>query len=1568
MAAFAAREDVDKAKSKSWLESAQESTDAWLSNFGYGNGPKAVAVVEPPAMDIKLPTKEEWHAAAPWRDMDPPKQLPSTPSGTPAAMPSNAPRTGAVGSSMITTGDRSPALRPGESANVQMADPDPNSDDEQWARSEARRLGIDPEKAVQVGNTEGGFKQRARQNMQGSPAYSPYQLYIGGSDNPGLGDEALAAGIDPRDPNQSHAAITFALEHAAKNGWRAFQGAAAAGIGDWDGIRGQAAPQAQQQRSGPMPEDAPNGGRQTAERPTQFAEGLSWDEAIAACGLAGVSWFTAKTGRTPKTVAEVKQAAQVSNAWDAQNGMHGIEATARLMRDEYGIAATVVDGVDFERVRRDVQSGNPVMFDTDSGSAGHYYTVSGARQRADGQWEYDLGTSATDLKASGGKRWYTESEIPGLGFGRPYKTVYMDNPQSPAPSPTAGRQSLNTGDGPPPPESPVVASAGDSSSPGTGPETAWSPDSQASPDRAGPSFQGATGRSGGAGTMFRAPLSAAPQEVGNDGQPTSTYNDPDAGGTITQLLPYNESAPVGADGAGAPNSPSVTPGVPSSPNIVLQPPGTPPTPNGNWEPVQTIPNPQRPPATDPGEWLANDSHSTPAAPEPPSAWQTAQNTASNVGSTLVEAGRAGVNAFTESATRLPTIPEALQTPAPDPIIGHGIRASQAAASAAGDVVGRRVLEGFGGDPTTEVTTINVPGYGPVVVTAGDVAGLVGQAVLDPGNLVGGGEARTAGRAAVEAVKPVVREAGSMAARGARALGEEGARQLMDLTPSPRMMQAGEGGGEAARRAERLTVEQIQDRIDRVTELRGRARAEGDAALDAKAGDVLAELSSDLVDARNARLNLEPAITSDVGRRAETLPQTEARAERTLTRDGQTGFSGQPARPDELSGPMSVPTDMAGRQNAIMPFDPASTALGAGAGTETDENGNPVGVDPLRAAAGMAMGAVVGTPQGKRLVMRAARGAKQAAPPNLLEIMQGIRFSWGMLGNFAGGVVNASGAPIEIGLGVPSEAFRMGVLHQRPAATIYQWVETLAGLKQGVRDMLGTVIGQVPASVRNSPDFRPPLNERMQGTGGKIAGHIIEAPGRLATQVPDALWAPVFTRQGRAIEAGNIMAENGVSRLRPDQQVKEMHRLLYNPTPSEAKRIDAAAKTWQEEMQYKGKPGYIEGQINNLVRGSADKVATANDPIEKQVHEALGSFAMPFFGTLWKQYKLAASRVPVTNFLTNRSLPLDQKISRSVVGAGLGLYLIDRAASGLITGPGPSDPDEAALVNKDMPPLHSYVPGMGWVPNAYFGSAAPYLNAVGGYYDARRYATDKEKASGDKMGDATAKSMLRAFAQFPIAQAVQNFITMAESPTKGSTDAIAGTASSIVPSPLKTYLGSQDTKVRTTDREAGFVDQLGQKLEARTGIGRQSLPAAQDRFGRDVENPRQGAAAFGLNVKQSQNDPVVAAFREAGVELGMPKREITIETVPGAPKLPAIPLSPKEQRDWNRERGSIVLEQTRKRLDSPEFKAMPPERRTAVLEFIRGFANKTADDRVQSQIGTEEIKRRIREAQSQKKAS
>lgn len=120
---------------------------------------------------------------------------------------------------------------------------------EAYIRQAAARRGIDPDIAVRVARSEGGLKDPVRQSLvvkngRREPSYGPFQLLIGGGDTGfprGMGNDALAAGIDPRDPNQWQRGIDFALDNAAKGGWGPWYGAKASGIGRFDGIGGKPA-------------------------------------------------------------------------------------------------------------------------------------------------------------------------------------------------------------------------------------------------------------------------------------------------------------------------------------------------------------------------------------------------------------------------------------------------------------------------------------------------------------------------------------------------------------------------------------------------------------------------------------------------------------------------------------------------------------------------------------------------------------------------------------------------------------------------------------------------------------------------------------------------------------------------------------------------------------------------------------------------------------------------------------------------------------------------------------------------------------------------------------------------------------------------------------------------------------------------------------------------------------------------------------------------------------------------------------------------------------------------------
>jgi len=108
---------------------------------------------------------------------------------------------------------------------------------ESYIRASAIARGIDPDIAVRVARAEGGLDNPVRQsdvvkNGRRETSYGPFQLLIGG----GLGDAALAAGIDPRDPKQWKRGVDFALNEAANKGWGQWYGAKAVGLSNKAGL------------------------------------------------------------------------------------------------------------------------------------------------------------------------------------------------------------------------------------------------------------------------------------------------------------------------------------------------------------------------------------------------------------------------------------------------------------------------------------------------------------------------------------------------------------------------------------------------------------------------------------------------------------------------------------------------------------------------------------------------------------------------------------------------------------------------------------------------------------------------------------------------------------------------------------------------------------------------------------------------------------------------------------------------------------------------------------------------------------------------------------------------------------------------------------------------------------------------------------------------------------------------------------------------------------------------------------------------------------------------------------
>ena len=250
----------------------------------------------------------------------------------------------------------------------------------------AQQRGIDPMTAIRVAMSEGGASggYGASGTGDSGSSFSPFQLHYGGvagggNSVAGLGDDFTAnTGLDARDPANAKAAIDFALDHAAQNGWSAFHGAAKAGLAPFAGINqspsagsppamaytgGQPAPSSAgmapappgpqgAQQPGPMPAatasgvvpngamSIPNGGGQM---PSQASGGPTGPGAPAGAPISGPGGLTLQGGLTAASlgamIANPATRAQGLALWQGAltrtyNFANGPEGSGVVLRED----------------------------------------------------------------------------------------------------------------------------------------------------------------------------------------------------------------------------------------------------------------------------------------------------------------------------------------------------------------------------------------------------------------------------------------------------------------------------------------------------------------------------------------------------------------------------------------------------------------------------------------------------------------------------------------------------------------------------------------------------------------------------------------------------------------------------------------------------------------------------------------------------------------------------------------------------------------------------------------------------------------------------------------------------------------------------------------------------------------------------------------------------------------------------------------------------------------------------------------------------------------------------------
>ena len=980
----------------------------------------------------------------------------------------------------------------------------------------------------------------------------------------------------------------------------------------------------------------------------------------------------------------------------------------------------------------------------------------------------------------------------------------------------------------------------------------------------------------------------------------------------------------------------------------------------------------------------------------------------------------------------------------------------------------------------------------------DVAGFAGGMAADPTNYVGLNAADplvTVARGAVrdfapEAVKNVgravggaVREGADALGRGLQGVGREVAAGLMDLSPVPRMIQESGGG----MREIKPTVEVLQEQLDGMRALIQRARADGNTDLERRAIDRAWQLESALVDARNARLDLEPRITSDVGRRMDELP---------LTEESASDFAGigrervSPSAAADLTEPSAVATDMSGRMNSALPgFDPASAAAGGLVGSQAEGEDGEAG-DPLRTAAAFLLAGVGGgmTPGARRALqkamdnadaLKAAGRADDAArvvedalrrtvpgyeprlsrepvlpglePPRRVPGDAGPSVSElpnraPALGDVPPSAIDQRALPgmdplrdvqarpleevvadvqIPESLNTPqlqraltSAQRRAENMQRRGLATpsVWDWIKQAgyAGIYGpatfsnavigGAQELVGaqakeltravasgrpgSYADQVGAQARAVPDSLAGLGRVLFGAGsegaaaasggsqgtanlservvnpvGHFVARMLERPGELLTEAPDAVFRPLFTAQGMAREARTIAAEAGMRGRRAaeyaDGLMRAAEELRANPDAAlasdEARRIVEAGTKHADELGYKGPSSSFGKKLGEWSK--------RDDAIG-----VIASFLAPFPAMAERMSRAAARSTPGAGLLPGIrrgqasafDVAYDQAFG-TAVAAGLAYW----AFNGGITGSGPRDPEQRQMMIDQGWQPNSVLVGGYYVPNRVLGRFQPMLDTAGEIHDALAYGKGDGKP-GELAADLVKRGTKIATNQIGLS----GLADLNDMLTQGFASRFPGWVARSGVRYLP-YGGVMRAAANATDespRKPGGWGDVGLpeaiKQQAMTAVPglRQRLPAAQDSLGRNAQNPQQGLGAIIPRVTTQRNDPVIRLFQDAGVDIGKPKDAVTYIDTP-------IDLTPERRRQWNTARGEYLIRVVTPLMQGGQLDRLPQERRAERLRDILNNAADAADRAVIRDIPPAERSQLRQQAiQTKKKAS
>lgn len=332
---------------------------------------------------------------------------------------------------------------------------------------------------------------------------------------------------------------------------------------------------------------------------------------------------------------------------------------------------------------------------------------------------------------------------------------------------------------------------------------------------------------------------------------------------------------------------------------------------------------------------------------------------------------------------------------------------------------------------------------------------------------------------------------------------------------------------------------------------------------------------------------------------------------------------------------------------------------------------------------------------------------------------------------------------------------------------------------------------------------------------------------------------------------------------------------------------------------------------------------------------LGEFLVPFFHATWNIGATSVEELPVVGLLKrDASLSGSQQAASqalSMATAGAAGFL---AMSGHISGAGPTDQQERdRLMRSGWQPYSIQGPDGKWYDYSNMGPLSATLSAVSNAYEA---STDKSLDEKDKserfirFGKDFTQSMLDNTPARGVAQ-LFSMIDRQASPNQFD-NWIAGYASQVIP-----FGGAINAATQAGDTLTRDPKGIGERIQARLGPLRGQLPAKLDAYGREIPNPGYGGGAL-LPFRTNLQTAPKADIEMSRLNIPVSK----VDDIIGSAK---IKLDRNQQQEYQRTAGGLLQTRVEDVMDSPTYKKLTDEQKTARLTAIKDYSNQQAQDSI-----------------------